>query len=94
METRSVDQPGHWGQFRARDALTDTPVALRSGDVLGFGRRVRGVRAYLAVAGGYVGAALMLSSLFLMETDWKSALSKLFKRPLPADEQTDKETLP
>lgn len=43
---------------------------------------------------GYVGAALMLSSLFLMETDWKSALSKLFKRPLPADEQTDKETLP
>lgn len=43
---------------------------------------------------GYVGAALMLSSLFLMETDWKSALSKLFKRPLPADQQTDKETLP
>lgn len=43
---------------------------------------------------GYVGAALMLSSLFLMETDWKNALSKLFKRPLPADEQTDKETLP
>lgn len=43
---------------------------------------------------GYVGAVLMLSSLFLMETDWKSALSKLFKRPLPADQQTDKETLP
>ena len=75
-------------QINDQPAAMHRPLILRPGDRLSFGARVRGVRAYLAVHGGYQLEAVLGST----STYLRSAIGGYHGRALKRDDQIELNT--